>query len=235
MSNPIFTDFASLYPTIINPVQRAYASTIGKDLVAVQPMPPPSGIMSYMNFHYISPWIHDYEHIPGAIRVKIKDTFNNIIDLLENPGIIVAKVLDFKIDVQFIPGASLSATYRSFGKNIGMNSINIMKHFLDSFAMVDMRAKNIQMSHLDPVGEQGEPGIYEDCWHSGNHCPEEIPNVERDTLVEFDIIIYAPLTKFVKRHAIANHNKDYWNEDSLENYTCKRLIEDIFKKKRGRK
>ena len=35
------------------------------------------------------------------------------------------------------------------------------------------------------------------------------------------------------RNAIATHEKPYWKEDLLVDYTCKRLIEDIFRTKRG--
>ena len=69
-------------------VKKAAASTIGYNLVPVHPMSPPSRVMSYMDFQFVSPWVETYEHIPGAIRVKIKDTFDNILNLIENPGII---------------------------------------------------------------------------------------------------------------------------------------------------
>ena len=195
-------------------VKKAAASTIGYNLVPVQPMHSPSGVMPYMDFQFVSPWVEKYEHIPGAIRVKIKDTFDNILNLIENPGIIVASILDFKIDVQFVKGCALGGVYRNFGNNIlGLNDAQIdYFNVLNSFGLVDQNPKNIQ---------------------SGLCISEQYPKIERDTLIEFDAIIYAPLTKFVKRNAIANHGKPYWKEDLLADYTCKRLIEDIFRTKRG--
>lgn len=195
-------------------VKKAAASTIGYNLVPVQPMHSPSGVMPYMDFQFVSPWVEKYEHIPGAIRVKIKDTFDNILNLIENPGIIVASILDFKIDVQFVKGCALRGVYRNFGNNIlGLNDAQIdYFNVLNSFGLVDQNPKNIQ---------------------SGLCISEQYPKIERDTLIEFDTIIYAPLTKFVKRNAIANHKKSYWKEDLLVDYTCKRLIEDIFRTKRG--
>ena len=195
-------------------VKKAAASTIGYNLVPVQPMHSPSGVMPYMDFQFVSPWVEKYEHIPGAIRVKIKDTFDNILNLIENPGIIVASILDFKIDVQFVKGCALGGVYRNFGNNIlGLNDAQIdYFNVLNSFGLVDQNPKNIQ---------------------SGLCISEQYPKIERDSLIEFDAIIYAPLTKFVKRNAIANHEKSYWKEDLLVDYTCKRLIEDIFRTKRG--
>ena len=198
-------------------VKNVAASTIGCNLVPVHPMSPPSRVMSYMDFQFVSPWVERYEHIPGAIRVKIKDTFDNILNLIENPGIIVASILNFKIDVQFVKGCALWGTYRDFGNNIlGLSDAQI-NYFtaLNSFGIVDQNPKNIQ---------SGLPELYTD---------EQYPKIERNTLIEFDAIIYAPLTKFVKRNAIANHEKPYWKEDLLVDYTCKRLIEDIFRTKRG--
>ena len=198
-------------------VKNVAASTIGCNLVPVHPMSPPSRVMSYMDFQFVSPWVERYEHIPGAIRVKIKDTFDNILNLIENPGIIVASILNFKIDVQFVKGCALWGTYRDFGNNIlGLSDAQI-NYFtaLNSFGIVDQNPKNIQ---------SGLSELYTD---------EQYPKIERNTLIEFDTIIYAPLTKFVKRNAIANHKKSYWKEDLLVDYTCKRLIEDIFRTKRG--
>ena len=199
-------------------VKKAAASTIGYNLVPVHPMSPPSRVMSYMDFQFVSPWVETYEHIPGAIRVKIKDTFDNILNLIENPGIIVASILDFKIDVQFVKGCALWGTYRDFGNNIlGLSTeqIKYFSNFVDSLSLVDQNPKNIQ------------PGLSE------LYTIEQHPMIERNTLIEFDAIIYAPLTKFVKRNAIANHKKSYWKEDLLVDYTCKRLIDDIFRTKRG--
>ena len=198
-------------------VKNVAASTIGCNLVPVHPMSPPSRVMSYMDFQFVSPWVERYEHIPGAIRVKIKDTFDNILNLIENPGIIVASILNFKIDVQFVKGCALWGTYRDFGNNIlGLSDAQI-NYFtaLNSFGIVDQNPKNIQ---------SGLSELYTD---------EQYPKIERNTLIEFDTIIYAPLTKFVKRNAIANHKKSFWKEDLLVDYTCKRLIEDIFRTKRG--
>ena len=198
-------------------LKKIAASTIGSDLVPVQPMGSPNRTMSYMDFQFVSPWVEKYEHIPGAIRVKIKDTFDNILNLIENPGIIVASILNFKIDVQFVKGCALWGTYRDFGNNIlGLSDAQI-NYFtaLNSFGIVDQNPKNIQ---------SGLSELYTD---------EQYPKIERNTLIEFDTIIYAPLTKFVKRNAIANHKKSYWKEDLLVDYTCKRLIEDIFRTKRG--
>ena len=195
-------------------LKKIAASTIGSDLVPVQPMGSPNRTMSYMDFQFVSPWVEKYEHIPGAIRVKIKDTFDNILNLIENPGIIVASILNFKIDVQFVKGCTLWGTYRDFGNNIlGLSDAQINYfNVLNSFGIIDQNPKNIQ---------------------SGLCISEQHPKIERDTLIEFDAIIYAPLTKFVKRNAIANHEKPYWKEDLLADYTCKRLIEDIFRTKRG--
>ena len=198
-------------------VKKVAASTIGYNLVPVHPMNPPSRVIPYMDFQFVSPWIKKYEHAPGAIRVKIKDTFDNILNLIENPGIIVASILNFKIDVQFVKGCALWGTYRDFGNNIlGLSDAQI-NYFtaLNSFGIVDQNPKNIQ---------SGLSELYTD---------EQYPKIERNTLIEFDTIIYAPLTKFVKRNAIANHKKSYWKEDLLVDYTCKRLIEDIFRTKRG--
>ena len=208
-------DYKSLYPGVLSSpsVKKADNSAIGSSLVPVQPMNPPSRFMSYMDFRIVSPWVEKYEHIPGAIRVKIKDTFDNILNLIENPGIIVASILEFKIDVQFVKGCALWGVYRDFGNNIlGLSDAQINYfNVLNSFGIVDQNPKNIQ---------------------SGLCISEQHPKIERDTLIEFDAIIYAPLTKFVKRNAIANHKKPYWKEDLLVDYTCKRLIEDICRTKR---
>lgn len=196
-------------------VKKIAASTIGSDLVLVQPMGSPNRTMSYMDFQFVSPWVEKYEHIPGAIRVKIKDTFDNILNLIENPDIIIASILEFKIDVQFVKDRALWRLYRStFGNNmLGLTDAQINYfNVLNSFGIVDQNPKNIQ---------------------SGLCISEQYPKIERDTLIEFDAIIYASLTKFVKRNAIANHEKPYWKEDLLVDYTCKRLIDDIFRTKRG--
>ena len=50
-------------------VKKIAASTIGSNLVPVQPMNPPSRGISYMDFQIVSPWVEEYEHVPGAIRV----------------------------------------------------------------------------------------------------------------------------------------------------------------------
>lgn len=214
-------------------VKKIAASTIGSDLVPVQPMGAPNRTMSYMDFQFVSPWVEKYEHIPGAIRVKIKDTFDNILNLIENPGIIVASILEFKIDVQFVKDRALWRLYRStFGNNtLGLADAQIS--YLSG--LVDSQPKNVQygcVAHPGSpggVGEHGISGVYHSDWYTSDYCPM----IERDTLIEFDAIIYAPLTKFVKRNAIANHEKPYWKEDLLVDYTCKRLIEDIFRTKRG--
>ena len=215
-------------------VKKIAASTIGSDLVPVQPMSSPNRTMSYMDFQFVSPWVEKYEHIPGVIRVKIKDTFDNILNLIENPGIIVASILDFKIDVRFVKGCDIGRLYRStFGNNtFGLTDAQI-SHL---FGLVDSQPKNVQygcVAHpgsLGGVGEHGISGVYHSDWYTS----DRYPMIERDTLIEFDAIIYAPLTKFVKRNAITNHEKPYWKEDLLVDYTCKRLIEDIFRTKRGR-
>ena len=214
-------------------VKKIAASTIGSDLVPVQPMGAPNRTMSYMDFQFVSPWVEKYEHIPGAIRVKIKDTFDNILNLIENPGIIVASILDFKIDVRFVKGRDIGRLYRNiFGNNtLGLADAQIS--YLSG--LVDSQPKNVQygcVAHPGSpggVGEHGISGVYHSDWYTSDYCPM----IERDTLIEFDAIIYAPLTKFVKRNAIANHEKPYWKEDLLVDYTCKRLIEDIFRTKRG--
>ena len=214
-------------------VKKIAASTIGSDLVPVQPMGAPNRTMSYMDFQFVSPWVEKYEHIPGAIRVKIKDTFDNILNLIENPGIIVASILDFKIDVRFVKGRDIGRLYRNiFGNNtLGLTDAQIS--YLSG--LVDSQPKNVQygcVAHPGSpggVGEHGISGVYHSDWYTSDYCPM----IERDTLIEFDAIIYAPLTKFVKRNAIANHEKPYWKEDLLVDYTCKRLIDDIFRTKRG--
>ena len=218
-------------------VKNVAASTIGCNLVPVHPMSPPSRVMSYMDFQFVSPWVERYEHIPGAIRVKIKDTFDNILNLIENPGIIVASILNFKIDVQFVKGCALWGTYRDFGNNmLGLDAAE-MKQFADAviaLGAVDSQPKNVQYRCIiqpgspGGIGEYGISGAYHSEWNTSDCCPK----IERDTFIEFDAIIYAPLTKFVKRNAIANHEKPYWKEDLLVDYTCKRLIEDIFRTKR---
>ena len=214
-------------------IKKIAASTIGSDLVPVQPMGAPNRTMSYMDFQFVSPWVEKYEHIPGAIRVKIKDTFDNILNLIENPGIIVASILDFKIDVRFVKGRDIGRLYRNiFGNNtLGLADAQIS--YLSG--LVDSQPKNVQygcVAHPGSpggVGEHGISGVYHSDWYTSDYCPM----IERDTLIEFDAIIYAPLTKFVKRNAIANHEKPYWKEDLLVDYTCKHLIEDIFRTKRG--
>lgn len=214
-------------------VKKIAASTIGSDLVPVQPMGAPNRTMSYMDFQFVSPWVEKYEHIPGAIRVKIKDTFDNILNLIENPGIIVASILDFKIDVRFVKGRDIGRLYRNIFGNNTLGLIDAQISYLSG--LVDSQPKNVQygcVAHPGSpggVGEHGISGVYHSDWYTSDYCPM----IERDTLIEFDAIIYAPLTKFVKRNAIANHEKPYWKEDLLVDYTCKRLIDDIFRTKRG--
>ena len=233
-------DYNSLYPGVMlsSPsVKKADNSAIGSSLVPVQPMSPPSRDISYMDFQVVSFWVEEYEHVPGAIRVKIKDTFDNILNLIENSSIIVARILDFKIDVQFIKGRALWGLYRDFGNNmLGLDAAE-MKQFADAviaLGAVDSQPKNVQYRCIihpgspGGIGEYGISGAYHSEWNTSDCCPK----IERDTLIEFDAIIYAPLTKFVKRNAIANHEKPYWKEDLLVDYTCKRLIEDIFRTKR---
>lgn len=213
-------------------VKKIAASTIGSDLVPVQPMGSPNRTMSYMDFQFVSPWVEKYEHIPGAIRVKIKDTFDNILNLIENPGIIVASILDFKIDVRFVKGRYIGRLYCSTFGNNTFRLTDAQISYL--FGLVDSQPKNVQyecVAHPGSpggIGEYGISGAYHSEWNTSDCCPK----IERDTLIEFDAIIYAPLTKFVKRNAIANHEKDYWKENLLVDYTCKRLIEDIFRTKR---
>ena len=190
-------------------LKKIAASTIGSDLVPVQPMGSPNRTMSYMDFQFVSPWVEKYEHIPGAIRVKIKDTFDNILNLIENPGIIVASVLEFKTDVRFVKDRALWRLYRStFGNNmLGLTDAQISC----LYGLVDSQPKNAQygcVAHPGSpggIGEHGISGVYHSDWYTSNYCPM----IERDTLIEFDAIIYAPLTKFVKRNAIANHGKLY--------------------------
>ena len=236
-------DYNSLYPGVVlsSPsVKKADNSTIESSLVPMQPMNPPSRGISYMDFQIVSPWVEEYEHVPGAIRVKIKDTFDNILNLIENPGIIVARILDFKIDVQFIKGRALWGLYRDFGNNMLGLSAAEMKGFTDAviaLGAVDSQPKNVQYRCIihpgspGGVGEYGISGAYHSEWNTSDCCPK----IERDTLIEFDAIVYAPLTKFVKRNAIANHKKSFWKEDLLVDYTCKRLIDDIFRTKRTKR
>lgn len=214
-------------------LKKIAASTIGSDLVPVQPMGSPNRTMSYMDFRFVSPWVEKYEHIPGAIRVKIKDTFDNILNLIENPDIIVASILEFKSDVRFVKGRDIGRLYRNIFGNNTLGLIDAQISYLSG--LVDSQPKNVQygcVAHPGSpggVGEHGISGVYHSDWYTSDYCPM----IERDTLIEFDAIIYAPLTKFVKRNAIANHEKPYWKEDLLVDYTCKRLIEDIFRTKRG--
>ena len=214
-------------------VKKIAASTIGSDLIPVQPMYSPSGVMPYMDFQFVSPWVEKYEHIPGAIRVKIKDTFDNILNLIENPDIIVASILEFKSDVRFIKGRDIGRLYRNIFGNNTLGLIDAQISYLSG--LVDSQPKNVQygcVAHPGSpggIGEHGISGVYHSDWYTSDYCPM----IERDTLIEFDAIIYAPLTKFVKRNAIANHGKLYWKEDLLADYTCKHLIEDIFRTKRG--
>ena len=183
-----------------------------------------------------APWVEKYEHTPGAIRVKIKDTFDNILNLIENPSIIVARILDFKIDVQFVEGNSLRELYRAFGNNVLRLSVTQMNSFIESFKLVDSKPKNTQYGVVDlpdsagDLEENRKSGVY----HLESHTSEQYSKIKRDTLILFDVIIYAPYTKFVKRNAIANHTKQYWKENLLVDYTCERLIEDIFRTKRDR-
>ena len=123
-------------------LKKIAASTIGSDLVPVQPMGSPNRTMSYMDFQFVSPWVEKYEHIPGAIRVKIKDTFDNILNLIENPGIIVASVLEFKTDVRFVKDRALWRLYRStFGNNmLGLTDAQISC----LYGLVDSQPKNAQ-------------------------------------------------------------------------------------------
>lgn len=213
-------------------IKKIAASTIGSDLVPVQPMSAPNRTMSYMDFQFVSPWVEKYEHIPGAIRVKIKDTFDNILNLIENPGIIVASVLEFKSDVRFVKGRDIGRLYRNIFGNNTLGLIDAQISYLSG--LVDSQPKNVQygcVAHPGSpggIGEHGISGVYHSDWYTSDYCPM----IERDTLIEFDAIIYAPLTKFVKRNAIANHEKPYWKEDLLVDYTCKRLIDDIFRTKR---
>lgn len=213
-------------------IKKIAASTIGSDLVPVQPMGAPNRTMSYMDFQFVSPWVEKYEHIPGAIRVKIKDTFDNILNLIENPGIIVASVLEFKSDVRFVKGRDIGRLYRNIFGNNTLGLIDAQISYLSG--LVDSQPKNVQygcVAHPGSpggIGEHGISGVYHSDWYTSDYCPM----IERDTLIEFDAIIYAPLTKFVKRNAIANHEKPYWKEDLLVDYTCKRLIDDIFRTKR---
>ena len=228
-------DYNSLYPGVMlssPPVKKADNSTIGSNLVPVQPMNPPSRFMSYMDFRIVSPWVEKYEHIPGAIRVKIKDTFDNILNLIENPGIIVASILEFKTDVKFVKDRVWWRLYRNIFGNNTLGLIDAQISYLSG--LVDSQPKNVQygcVAHPGSpggVGEHGISGVYHSDWYTSDYCPM----IERDTLIEFDAIIYAPLTKFVKRNAIANHKKPYWKEDLLVDYTCKRFIEDICRTKR---
>ena len=213
-------------------VKKIAASTIGSNLVPVQPMHSPSGVMPYMDFQFVSPWVEKYEHIPGAIRVKIKDTFDNILNLIENPDIIVASILEFKSDVRFVKGRDIGRLYRNIFGNNTLGLIDAQISYLSG--LVDSQPKNVQygcVAHPGSpggIGEHGISGVYHSDWYTSDYCPM----IERDTLIEFDAIIYAPLTKFVKRNAIANHEKPYWKEDLLVDYTCKRLIDDIFRTKR---
>lgn len=214
-------------------LKKIAASTIGSDLVPVQPMGSPNRTMSYMDFQFVSPWVEKYEHVPGAIRVKIKDTFDNILNLIENPGIIVASILEFKSDVRFVKGRDIGRLYRNIFGNNTLGLIDAQISYLSG--LVDSQPKNVQygcVAHPGSpggIGEHGISGVYHSDWYTSDYCPM----IERDTLIEFDAIIYAPLTKFVKRNAIANHEKPYWKEDLLVDYTCKRLIDDIFRTKRG--
>lgn len=214
-------------------LMKIAASTIGSDLVPVQPMGSPNRTMSYMDFQFVSPWVEKYEHIPGAIRVKIKDTFDNILNLIENPDIIVASILEFKSDVRFVKGRDIGRLYRNIFGNNTLGLIDAQISYLSG--LVDSQPKNVQygcVAHPGSpggIGEHGISGVYHSDWYTSDYCPM----IERDTLIEFDAIIYAPLTKFVKRNAIANHEKPYWKEDLLVDYTCKRLIDDIFRTKRG--
>ena len=227
-------DYKSLYPGVLSSpsVKKADNSAIGSSLVPVQPMNPPSRFMSYMDFRIVSPWVEKYEHIPGAIRVKIKDTFDNILNLIENSSIIVARILDFKIDVKFVKDRVWWRLYRNIFGNNTLGLIDAQISYLSG--LVDSQPKNVQygcVAHPGSpggVGEHGISGVYHSDWYTSDYCPM----IERDTLIEFDAIIYAPLTKFVKRNAIANHKKPYWKEDLLVDYTCKRLIEDICRTKR---
>ena len=231
-------DYNSLYPGVVlsSPsVKKADNSTIGSSLVPVQPMNPPSRFMSYMDFRIVSPWVEEYEHVPGAIRVKIKDTFDNILNLIENPGIIVARILDFKIDVRFVKDRALWRLYRSTFGNETLGLTDAQISYLSG--LVDSQPKNVQYgcaAHPGSpggVGEHGISGVYHSDWYTSDYYPM----IERDTLIEFDAIIYAPLTKFVKRNAIANHKKSFWKEDLLVDYTCKHLIDDIFRTKRTKR
>ena len=227
-------DYKSLYPGVLSSpsVKKADNSAIGSSLVPVQPMNPPSRFMSYMDFRIVSPWVEKYEHIPGAIRVKIKDTFDNILNLIENPGIIVASILEFKTDVKFVKDRVWWRLYRNIFGNNTLGLIDAQISYLSG--LVDSQPKNVQygcVAHPGSpggVGEHGISGVYHSDWYTSDYCPM----IERDTLIEFDAIIYAPLTKFVKRNAIANHKKPYWKEDLLVDYTCKRFIEDICRTKR---
>lgn len=193
-------DFSSLYPD---------AAAVNLNFVSPKPMSPPSGILHYMDFW----WFNEFSHIPGAIHININDTFDNILDLLETPDIIVAKLLDCKIDTLFVGNSIFSWASKYYNK-LGVTGEHLKSLLADS----------LKISSGDPRGDEGEDG--------GKYIQKEPYDpylILRTTLIKAEFILFAPQTPFVKKHAIGK----YEDEDENHIYTCKELIDEIFRKRRG--
>ncbi len=203
MSSLPCLDFSSLYPD---------AAAVNLNFVSPKPMSPPSGILHYMDFKAIPLWFSEYTHIPGAIHININDTFDNILDLLETPDIIVAKLLDCKIDTLFVGNSIFSWASKYY------NKLGVTEEHLKS-----LLADGLKISSGDPRGDEGEDG--------GKYLQKDPYIISRTTLIKAEFILFAPQTPFVKKHAIGK----YEYEDEVENhiYTCKELIDEIFRKRRG--
>ena len=53
-------------------VKKVAASTIGCNLVPVHPMNPPSRVIPYMDFQFVSPWIKNMNILLELLELKSK-------------------------------------------------------------------------------------------------------------------------------------------------------------------
>lgn len=193
MSSIVNQDFASLYPQSMTPVS---------------PMSKPTGMLYYMDFNNsLYSMQSRFENINNAIKVKIKDTFDNFIEFIERPDIILGQITNFVNDLKF-PGSS-----------------KYEKEFEPYLNLMHMKYQE----YIEMINKVGVfPSVFgeqEDIKQSGYKYrikhEIELP-FTKCSLIEVDAILEVPYTAFTEEFGLNNNHTSGWLS-----YTGKRNFGDL--------
>ena len=226
-SNQISSKF---FPIALN----VAAKTIGTTVVPVKSMSPPTGYMPYIDtFKYIPDWMSFYENILVAVKIKIKDTFDNIIEFFERPDVIIARIISFNDDVKFLDNNA--KFFQEIAPSLDLLGYHNINDYMNIMKNLEI---NWPIGHVDDPGPEGEPG----GWHTSLHG-EYNNQVRKDQYVEAELIVEVPYTWFTEHfnvniadvsayglsHTPPNFSEEYLIKKGLSTgMTCNSFIELLY-------